>query len=128
MNYHPKDKNRDIYGGYYPFARQEAINRSEGKCQFCGLANATQAHHWEFYHYPSGDEVTEDDLTALCWNCHSLATGLRGAIMRKGVSRRTVYRNLNSVLYGSRVRPQSIFGFLLACAVLYFMLNCLGIV
>ena len=51
--------------------------RSGGICQFCGQREATDAHHWASS-YCAEEEVTEDDLTALCRPCHDIATALRG--------------------------------------------------
>ena len=60
-----------VYRGQFPVAR-----RSRGICQLCGNRAATEGHHWA-EQYPSGDDVTADDLTALCNLCHVLATTLR---------------------------------------------------
>ena len=69
----------------YLRARDEAFARSNGRCQFCGLQPATEAHHWAV-HYPPAHETTADDLTALCAACHLLATTLR-RFTRAGGSR-----------------------------------------
>ena len=71
------NKGNDVYGGQYPSARKEAIARSGGTCQFCGQAPVNEAHHWADLEYPPGAEVTGDDLTALCINCHDIATSYR---------------------------------------------------
>ena len=71
------------YGGNYRFARLKAIRRSQNTCQFCGMAPAVEAHHWAD-RYPSGDEVTENDLTAMCTLCHDLFTSLRRFIRSGG--------------------------------------------
>ena len=63
-------------GPGYKTARLDALKRSRGKCQFCGLREATETHHWAL-HYPSDDQVTGDDLTALCPQCHEIATTQR---------------------------------------------------
>jgi hypothetical protein len=71
-----KDALDDVYGGNYKVARAEALARSNGICQFCGLAKATQSHHWA-RDYPAGSECQSKDLTALCEICHKLATRYR---------------------------------------------------
>ena len=61
-------------------ARKEAFARSEECCQFCGLREATEAHHWRGYAggtYKSEVETTADELIALCKKCHNLATEIR---------------------------------------------------
>ena len=78
-------KKKDSYQGRYLVARKESIERSGGKCQFCGKNEATQSHHWAFLNYPSGDDVTSDDLTALCNICHEIATTMR-RFLREGGS------------------------------------------
>ena len=82
MSYTARDKN-DAYGGNYPKARNLALARSSGRCQFCGLREAEEAHHWAFPTYPSGEKVQGHDLTALCEGCHELATLLRDWIARQ---------------------------------------------
>ncbi len=82
MSYTARDQN-DAYGGNYPKARNLALARSSGKCQFCGLREAVEAHHWAFPDYPSGEKVQGHDLTALCEGCHELATLLRDWMARK---------------------------------------------
>ena len=67
---------RVVYGPGYRRAREEAFRRSGGLCQFCGRRRAQEAHHWAL-RYPADDEVTADDLTAVCRRCHWLATLLR---------------------------------------------------
>lgn len=73
----------DRYGGNYPKARRLALARSGGKCQFCGLQQAVEAHHWAYPYYPSGNNVQGHDLTALCKPCHEIATVLRDWVARK---------------------------------------------
>ena len=68
---------RDPYGGNFKLARAQAFNRSGGTCQLCGAAPATDAHHWAFDDYLSGEDVEADDLVALCQLCHEVATTLR---------------------------------------------------
>ena len=70
---------KDIYGGNYPKSRRLAINRSGGKCQFCGMRRAKEGHHWAYpkSNYPSGEQVQAHHLTALCKPCHEFVTILR---------------------------------------------------
>ncbi|MCY3994228.1 MAG: hypothetical protein OXF50_23590 [Caldilineaceae bacterium] len=74
----------DVYGGNYPKAKGLAFARSSGKCQFCGLREADEAHHWAYYNYPSGADVQGHDLTALCKTCHELATTMRNWMAQDG--------------------------------------------
>ena len=67
---------RVVYGPGFRRARDGAIRRSRGICQLCGKRRAAQAHHWALF-YPADDEVTPDDLTALCRFCHCIATLVR---------------------------------------------------
>ena len=78
--------NKDVYGGNFPAARRKAIERSGGLCQLCGRTQATDAHHWANDGYPDGIDCTENDLTALCAVCHSIATEFR-RFLRAGGSR-----------------------------------------
>ena len=64
---------RVVYGPGYRRARERAFRRSRGLCQLCGKRRAQEAHHWAL-RYPADDEVTADDLTALCRLCHWPAT------------------------------------------------------
>lgn len=64
---------RVVYGPGYRRAREGAFRRSGGDCQFCGARPAEEAHHWAL-RYPADDEVTADDLIALCRPCHWMAT------------------------------------------------------
>lgn len=73
---------RVVYGPGYQRAREGAFERSRGLCQLCGKRRAQEAHHWAL-RYPADDEVTADDLTALCRPCHWLAT-LRRLLDRTG--------------------------------------------
>jgi len=68
---------KDAYDGNYWQARAEAFERSGGRCQLCGQEDAIEGHHWEAWNYPTGDEVTSDDITALCRTCHQYVTALR---------------------------------------------------
>ena len=76
----------EVYAGNYPKSRKLAIDRSGGKCQFCGLRKASEGHHWAWPDYPSGETVQHHDLTALCISCHELATVLRDWAGRKGAN------------------------------------------
>ena len=76
----------DIYGGGYSKARSIAFARSGGRCQFCGLRRAEEAHHWAYNKYPTGNDVQHQHLTALCKSCHIFATILRDWVMRKEAS------------------------------------------
>ena len=60
----------------YRAARAEALDRSNGLCQFCGQRPATEAHHWAM-DYPAEEETIAGDLTALCNVCHTTATTIR---------------------------------------------------
>lgn len=63
-------------------AAEEAKNRSDRWCQFCGLKHAAHAHHWRGYNagpYKPEEETTADELTGLCLECHGLATIIRKA-------------------------------------------------
>lgn len=68
------------YGKGYAVARAQALNRSNRICQFCGLREATDAHHWQ-REYSLDGEVTSAHLTALCVPCHKVATALRRAVV-----------------------------------------------
>ena len=69
----------------YLEAREKAFDRSGGLCQFCGQQPAGEAHHWA-QKYPPAHKTTADDLTALCVDCHFVATTLR-RFTRAGGSR-----------------------------------------
>ena len=76
---------QDVYGGNYQKAKGVAFARSGGKCQFCGLRKARDAHHWAYPgRYPSGRQVQGHDLTALCKPCHELASMVRDWVVDKG--------------------------------------------
>ena len=69
------------YGGAYRRRRVEALRRSEGTCQLCGLHEATETHHWaKPDRYPCGSCVTSQDLIGLCKACHDIATELRSLL------------------------------------------------
>ena len=69
----------------YLRARDKAFARSDDDCQLCGQQPAAEAHHWAV-DYPPADETTANDLTALCAECHFIATTLR-RFTRAGGSR-----------------------------------------
>ena len=75
---------RVVYGNGYQRARSQLFERVSYICQFCGLRRAEEAHHFGV-RYPSDDEVTADDLTAVCRRCHWLATLIR-LLDRTGVT------------------------------------------
>lgn len=77
-----RDKKDDRGPGFIK-AKRHAMDRSSGKCQFCGLRRASDGHHWAWPVYPSDEEVQGDDVTALCKVCHELATMLRDWVERK---------------------------------------------
>ena len=62
-----------VYGPGYWRARDEAFARSGGWCQAVRSAASPGAHHWA-WRYPSDQEITAADLTALCRPCHWVAT------------------------------------------------------
>ena len=66
-----RQRNDYYTGENYVHRRAEAIGRSKGMCQFCGLRKATEAHHYAS-EYPSPEAVTGNDFTALCQPCHNL--------------------------------------------------------
>ena len=66
----------DYFHPQYRTARAEALERSNGLCQFCGQRPATETHHWAT-DYPAEQETTASDLTALCNTCHTTATTIR---------------------------------------------------
>ena len=69
----------------YLRAREAAFARSNDLCQLCGQQPAVEAHHWAV-DYPPAHKTTANDLTALCADCHSIATTLR-RFTRAGGSR-----------------------------------------
>ena len=71
----------------YLAARDAAFARSgrPSLCQLCGQQPAVEAHHWAV-DYPPAHKTTAADLTALCAECHFVATTLR-RFTRAGGSR-----------------------------------------
>ena len=64
----------------YQKAAEATKLRSERVCQFCGLYEAEEAHHWRGYlggDYKPEEETTPDELIGLCRKCHDIATAIR---------------------------------------------------
>ena len=80
----------------YLDARKEAFARSGDLCQLCGQQPAVEAHHWGV-DYPPAHETTAADLTALCAECHFVATTLR-RFTRAGGSRHQFRAVLSEVV------------------------------
>lgn len=64
-------KLQNPYGKTYKKVRAEVLSKFR-TCQFCGLDEATESHHWR-YHVQEKD-TTADDLVAVCRFCHSIIT------------------------------------------------------
>ena len=79
-------QNKAVYGPNFQKAKRQAIVRSSGKRQLCGLRKAEEGHHWAWPNYPSDEEVQGHDITVLCTPCHEFATVLRDWTQRKGAS------------------------------------------
>lgn len=92
-----------IYGPNYRVARGEAFARSGGICQGCGMAQATEAHHWT---YVPDEEVTGDHLIAVCGVCHFLFTTLRRQLSR-GADRFELHRKLEEAIASCSTESQS---------------------
>ena len=80
----------------YLDARKEAFARSGDLCQLCGQQPAVEAHHWAV-DYPPAHKTTAADLTALCAECHFVATTLR-RFTRAGGSRHQFRAVLSEVI------------------------------
>ena len=80
----------------YLCARKVAFARSGDLCQLCGELPAEEGHHWA-RKYPPADKTTANDLTALCADCHFLATTLR-RFTRAGGSRHQFCALLSEVI------------------------------
>ena len=80
----------------YLKAREQAFAPSGGLCQVCGQQPATEAHHWA-QKYPPAHKTTAGDLTALCADCHFIATTLR-RFTRAGGSRHQFRAILSEVI------------------------------
>lgn len=70
----------------YKKAKALAFERSKGVCQFCGLKKAEEAHHWHGYQdltgyknicYKPVEKIKGEDLTALCKDCHRIASAIK---------------------------------------------------
>ena len=88
----------DYHDPVYLAARKAAFARSDGKCQLCGQQPAVEAHHWAV-DYPPAHKTTADDLTALCSECHFIATTIR-RFTRAGGSRHQLCAVLSKVIAG----------------------------
>ena len=77
-----RDKKVDRGPGFFK-ARNHAMARSGGTCQFCGLRKAEEGHHWAWPDYPSDEDIRGNDLIVLCNTCHELATLLRNWVRRE---------------------------------------------
>ena len=97
-------KKSRIYGPNYRLARSKAFARSGGLCQACGLAQATEAHHWR---YVCDEEVTSDDLTAVCGVCHLMLTTLRRQILR-GANRFELQHKIEEAIAECSTESQSV--------------------
>jgi hypothetical protein len=53
--------------------RTAVMVRSGGKCEVCGLRPPTEVHHRQYP--PWGTFDTEDNLLAVCHECHCLQHG-----------------------------------------------------
>ncbi len=80
----------------YQGARGAAFSRSDGDCQLCGQQPAAEAHHWAV-DYPPAHKTRAADLTALCADCHFVATTLR-RFTRAGGSRHQFRAVLSEVI------------------------------
>ena len=70
----------DYQNPTYREARRHALNRSKGCCQFCGLKQADDAHHWRGYSerdYLPPEQTTADELIGLCRDCHKIASAIK---------------------------------------------------
>lgn len=87
---------RTVYGDGFKNARATAFARSGGLCQLCGMRAAVEAHHWQL-EYSDDRSIRPDHLTALCGQCHSLATLFRRAT-RRGISFHSFMQHLGEVI------------------------------
>ena len=51
--------------------RQRALERAGHRCQVCGRTSRLQVHHVTYRNLGHEADI---DLTALCWECHTLFT------------------------------------------------------
>lgn len=81
------------YGPGFLKAKEEACERSDNTCQSCGKkGESLQGHHWApRRNYPSDNEVTSDDLTALCPLCHAAISRIR-ELLAKDNSREDIQK------------------------------------
>lgn len=86
-----------------PKIRAQAFERSNNICQFCGMNPAKEAHHW---HYPEyeGKELKADDLTALCRQCHEIATNIRRGILTYRMTKSEVLASILSAIKREIIR------------------------
>ena len=72
------------YGPGFLRAKEKACKRSDNRCQSCGKKGENlQGHHWAPKRdYPSENEVTPDDLTALCPLCHAAISRIRELLVK----------------------------------------------
>ena len=89
----------------YRKARAEALERSGGLCQFCGVSKAEHTHHWK-HEYDSAPETTPDHLTALCRECHQLAHWVRRLLEGRQQTRRRKPRAAGKSQRTGRERSQ----------------------
>ncbi len=54
----------------YEELRQRVLRRDGWRCQFCGSRLNLEIHHQQFRSHTGED--TEENLIALCANCHSV--------------------------------------------------------
>ncbi len=92
-----------VYGPNYRVARGEAFARSGGTCQGCGMAQATEAHHWK---YVPDEEVTGDHLIAVCGVCHMTFTTLRRQL-RRGADRFELHSRIEEAIASCGTESQS---------------------
>ena len=94
-----------VYGVGYRKARAESFKRSGGICQFCGNVPAVEAHHWA-EKYPSDEEISGDNLTALCLQCHEIATTFRRTV-RMGGNRFVIINTIIRSISECSISPKS---------------------
>lgn len=101
----------DAYGARYRLLRSYVLARNGGRCCFCGLRAAEEAHH-SALRYPCGRDgpccglrkVTASDLVGLCRLCHGLATTLR-RFHRAGGSMYEFVARFKKVIVQCGIRP-----------------------
>ncbi len=60
-----------IHSPAWQVRRERAIQRAGGRCQVCGARKRLQVHHVS---YANLGHERDEDLTVLCWACHSVVT------------------------------------------------------